>query len=366
MDFFISFLKASLLASWSFLQDASFFFLVGLVLAGFIKLFISQEYVTTHLGTKSFFSIFKAALIGIPLPLCSCSVLPVAASLKKQGANKGAISAFLISTPESGVDSILISLALLDPILTVSRVLAAFVSAVGTGLMENFITNETNEEGSYVKCSCAVNCKSDVSSTCSCNHNKVEERGIFRRLLSGLYYSFFELWLDIAPWFFAGVILAGIISSLVPDSVFQNYLGSGISAMFLMLLFGIPIYICASASTPIAAAMILKGMSPGAALVFLLVGPATNITSLSVLYSILGKKGAITYLLSISFFSVCSGIMVDWLYYVFNISVDASIGKAAQVVPEIVMTCSAVFLISVYAIYLVYWQFCKKNVSFVK
>jgi len=124
-----------------------------------------------------------------------------------------------------------------------------------------------------------------------------------------------------------------------------------------MLIFGIPLYICASASTPIAAAMILKGMSPGAALVFLLVGPATNITSLSVLFSILGKKGTIVYLLSISFFSICCGLVTDWIYQLLNLTADATIGKAAHLIPEPLMTYSALFLVGIYITSLVKKQY---------
>ncbi len=183
-----------LAASWHMLQEASVYIVFGLVVGGLLKVFLSPAYVASHLGTGRFKSVFKAALFGIPIPLCSCGVLPAAASLKKQGANNGATTAFLISTPESGVDSISLSWALLDPIMTVFRPVSAFISAFVAGAAENVLHPPEPQDK-----------------------------------------------------------LQGVLSCPVDSS------------MLLMLVIGIPLYICATASTPIAAAFILKGVSPGAA-----------------------------------------------------------------------------------------------------
>ena len=270
-------------------------------------------------------------------------MLPAAASLKKQGANKGATTAFLISTPESGVDSIAITYALLDPIMTVVRPLAAFVTAVSAGILENLLTYGRKQDNIAVANNCPVdnccdgiNCPPDVHK----NHHT-----LFEKLKAGIRFAVVDVWGDIVIWFFVGLLLAGIITALVPDDFMAGWLGGGIGAMLLMLVFGIPLYICATASTPIAAALILKGVSPGAALVFLLVGPATNVTSLSVLYGILGKKSVFRYLIVLSVMAVAFGLGVDILYNMLNISPVAIIGEAAEFVPYSAKVAATVFLI---------------------
>jgi len=206
-------------------------------------------------------------------------VLPAAASLKKQGANNGATTAFLISTPESGVDSISITYALLDPIMTVARPLAAFLTAFIAGITENLINPPKPQIFFPVISGMANSCCTDPGCQAP-NHNG--QQTLLQKVKSGLKYAFGDLWGDLAGWFLLGLLVGGLITVLVPEDLITTYLGGGFTAMLLMLAVGIPLYICASASTPIAAALILKGVSPGAALVFLLVGPATNVTSLSV------------------------------------------------------------------------------------
>ena len=150
---------------------------------------------------------------------------------------------------------------------------------------------------------------------------------------AGIGYAFVDLWEDIARWFLFGILLAGLITVLIPDDVFSRYLGSGLSAMLLMLAVGIPLYICATASTPIAAALILKGVSPGAALVFLLVGPATNVASLTVVTGVLGRRATAIYLGTIAVSAVVFGLLVDQVYAGLGISAQAVVGQASEVVP---------------------------------
>ncbi len=350
----IHFIQEALSFSWLLFRQAAPFFLFGLVLAGVIRLFLSPEYIARHLGRRGLSSILKAALAGIPLPLCSCSVLPVAASLKKQGADKGGVSAFLISTPESGVDSILISWALLDPVMTVARPLAALMTAVAAGLFQNLLDKEpsketgngqeTNESAGCTSCGCNSSC-------CSSSTDESQETKGFLGAVKGVfYYAFFDLWEDLAGWFFAGLLVAGIISAILPQDFFSQHLGGGIESMLLMLVVGIPLYICATASTPIAAALILKGMSPGTALVFLLVGPATNVTSLSVLLGILGRTGTVIYLATIAVFSVVFGLILDAFYAASGIVPSVVIGKAAEIVPDGLMTFSALLLVVMFLV----------------
>lgn len=268
-------------------------------------------------------------------------MLPAAASLKKQGANKGATTAFLISTPESGVDSIAVTYALLDPIMTVVRPIAAFITAMTGGILENIISFR-QQATPLTPLRTVHECCSDDS----CADKILPSQPFGQKLKTGIRFALFDVWADIAVWFFAGVILAGFITAIIPDDLMHQWLGGGVHSMLLMLLFGIPLYICASASTPVAAALILKGVSPGAALVFLLVGPATNVTSLSVLIGILGKKSTIRYLLVVATMAVIFGLCVDQLYNLLNISPQAIIGAAGEIVPySVQLICTLVLVI---------------------
>jgi uncharacterized membrane protein YraQ (UPF0718 family) len=270
-------------------------------------------------------------------------VLPAATSLKKQGANKGATTAFLISTPESGIDSIAITYALLDPIMTVIRPLAAFLTAVTAGFIENIMNwpkkvPSKNDNFIFPVAQCA-------EGTDSAGEVNVKPQSIFAKIKAGISYAINDVWGDIVFWFFSGLLLAGVITAIIPDEVLTAWLGGGLSSMLVMLVVGIPLYICATASTPIAAALILKGVSPGAALVFLLVGPATNVTSLSVLFGILGKMSTIRYLFVLAASAVLFGLSVDALYNFLDIAPQAIIGDAAEVVPYGIKLLASIFLI---------------------
>jgi len=339
----LSFIIDATLSSWLLLQQAAPFILFGLLIGGMLKVFLSPAYVARHLGQGRFASVFKAALFGIPIPLCSCGVLPAAASLKKQGANNGATAAFLISTPESGVDSIAISLALLDPIMTVARPVSAFISAFVAGITENLFNPPQARTLIPPDTGCAVDNCCDGSTRPP--EENAHHHGLIEKFFMGVRYGATDLWDDLAGWFLSGVLLAGFITVLVPDSLVFKYLGGGFSSMLLMLVVGIPIYICATASTPIAAAFILKGVSPGTALVFLLVGPATNVTSLSVLLGILGKRATAIYLTTIACVSVLCGLAVDAVYFGLGISATATVGRAAEMLPHWLMLASALLLL---------------------
>ncbi len=258
-------------------------------------------------------------------------MLPAAVSLRKQGANKGAVTSFLISTPESGVDSISITYALLDPILTVARPLVAFFTATLAGVVQNLI--DYNHSNAVLQpdltcpvdgCCDGIHCDPDVHRS----HHTVLEK-----LTAGIRYAFLDFWHDLVGWFFIGILLAGCITALIPDDVFSTYLGAGLPAMLFMLAVGIPLYICATASTPIAAALILKGVSPGAALVFLLAGPATNVASMTVLAGVLGKRATVIYLTAIAVSAVVFGLLVDQVYAMLGISAQAIVGQASESIP---------------------------------
>jgi hypothetical protein len=338
----MNFLTDVFWASWDLLLDASVYIIFGIVIAGLLKTFLSTEYVAKHLGQGRFKPVFKAALFGIPIPLCSCGVMPAAASLKKQGASNGATIAFLISTPESGVDSISITYALLDPIMTIARPVAAFVSAVAAGVTESLFSPVNKPVAPTLEpCQIDSCCSGD---DCSPDEH-ASHHGVHIRLWASLKYAFVELWGDLATWFAFGLVLSGIITVWIPQEVIAGYLGGGLGSMLMMLAVGIPIYICASASTPIAAALILKGVSPGAALVFLLVGPATNMASLSILTGMLGKRATLRYLLVLAVCSVSFGLLLDKVYQWSGISAQAVVGQASEIMPYSIQLISAVILI---------------------
>ncbi len=338
---FINFTSLVLKETFSLLLDSSPYILFGILVAGMLKMFLSTDYIARNLGGGRFRPVFKAALLGVPIPLCSCGVLPAAASLKKQGASTGATTAFLISTPESGIDSIAISWALLDPIMTFARPVIAFVTAFVAGIAENLFDVSTGPL--KIDKNCSVDGCCDGESCDPGDHSNHHSFG--ERIGAGMKYAFGELWGDLAGWFTLGLFLAGFITAAVPDNVVTAYLGGGLGAMLLMLLVGVPLYICATASTPIAAAMILKGVSPGAALVFLLVGPATNVASLSVLVALLGKRAVAIYLSTIAFVSILAGLLLDLFYTSSGMTARATVGQAADLIPVQVQYLSALFLV---------------------
>ncbi len=321
---------------WHTFDDASLYILFGIFIAGLIQMFVDKDKIAKHLGRPGFKSVFLAGVFGVPLPLCSCGVIPTAVSLRKNGASKGAVLSFLISTPESGIDSIAISYALLDPLMTVFRPIAAFVTAIVAGISEN-IFGKKGEESAIQQ-----------ATICECCGE--EERGhhnhsFAQKFRYAMHYAFVELLGDIARWLTLGIVIGGIISYFVPQSFIENFLGSRWQAMFVMLLVGIPLYICASASTPIAAALIAKGMSPGVALVFLLAGPATNVAGILAVGKFLGKRSVAIYLASISICAVVLGLLLNQIYFISGIDVKTTLGKAGDILPHYIKSISAIVLI---------------------
>lgn len=321
---------------WHTFDDASAYILLGVFFAGLIQIFIDKDKIAKHLGKPGIKSVFLAALFGVPLPLCSCGVIPTVVSLRKNGASKGSVLSFLISTPESGVDSIAISYALLDPLMTVFRPVAAFFTAIVAGISENLFGNKNDNIGIKQENKC--DCCDDATGE---KHN----HSLSHRFRYGIRYAFVDLLSDIAVWLFLGIVIGGIISYFVPQNIIENYIGSGIHSMLFMLAIGIPLYICASASTPIAAALIAKGMSPGVALVFLLAGPATNAAGILSVRKFLGNRSMIIYLLSIAICAVSLGLVLDQIYLVAGINAKATIGKAGDILPHPVKLISAIILL---------------------
>lgn len=332
-------LKGILAHIWHTIDDAAIYILFGVFISGLIPVFVNQDKIAQYLGNKGFKSVFLASVFGIPLPLCSCGVLPAAISLRKNGASKGATISFLISTPETGIDSIALSYALLDPLMTIIRPIIALITAIVAGIVENILGKN---EGKNVAAS------EYVCLTCDehlYDENVKHTHSYGQKFKAGMRYAFIDLLNDISGWLLLGLVVAGIITYFVPSELIENYLGYGWGSMFFMLILGIPLYVCASASTPIAAALIAKGMSPGAALVFLLVGPATNIASLLVVAKFLGKKSAVVYLVSIALCAVLAGLLLNQIYLISGIDIKTTLGKASEIFPHPIKVLTAIILI---------------------
>lgn len=331
------------------MYDSAFLLLIGLLLAGVIHLFLNEKLLKRLLvGTKNMV-VLKAAVLGIPLPLCSCSVLPMAHQLRKNGLNKGATASFLISTPETGVDSILLTYSLTDPILTVARPMAAFLTAMTAGVLINKLdSQDTPIELNDVK-SCSSGCS---SSDCASSTNK--NLSIGERILEVVKYSIQTVLKDLAPYLLIGYLLAGFITVLLGNT-FTNlpeFLTSGWGGYVGAVLVGLPLYICATSSTPLAAALLAAGFSPGAILVFLLVGPATNIASLTVILKLIQKKALAIYLVSLVVVSIGCGLLVDFVYKYFSVETNYLQGDHNELY-SLILHLSAIFIL----IMILYYSF---------
>lgn len=315
-------------SSWAVLLEAAPFVMLGFLVAGLLKAFMPDDLVAKHLGGNGLKSILKASAIGVPIPLCSCGVLPAAAGLRKQGAGKGPVASFLISTPETGVDSIAVSWALLDPVMTVARPVAGFMTAVAAGVAVSYAEKfpGRQEAGAPVEAKPEGAC----TSTCCCGHDKPAKKSLVDKLKGGLEFAYGDLLKDIGAWLFLGALIAGTISTLVSAETIERYLSNDFVAMALMLAISVPLYVCATASTPIAAAFALKGISPGAALVFLLAGPATNAASITVISRLLGKRATAVYLAAIVVMSFVAGMAINHLYALLGLDIRHWISRGVH------------------------------------
>ena len=274
------------------MQEMAPLLLFGFLMAGILSVLISKDYVRRHLGRHGWMDSLKAALVGVPMPICSCGVIPLAASLRKHGASRGATASFLASTPQTGIDSLMITYALLGWIFAVFRALVAFLSGIACGTAVAAVSPKETDKTEP----CTDEC---------CQPN--QEPAILRMLK----YAFITLPRSIAKAVVTGIILSGIISALIPDDFFATSLGDSPASMPLMLVIGIPIYVCSSASVPIALAFIKAGLSPGAALVFLITGPATNAATLTTLWQIIGKKQLMVFLITLSVCALSAGWLMN-------------------------------------------------------
>ncbi|MBQ8607537.1 MAG: permease [Bacteroidaceae bacterium] len=278
------------------INEMSPYLLLGFLLAGLMHAFIPGNLYQRYLGGNSFRAVLNAALLGIPLPLCSCGVIPTAMSLHKQGASKGATVSFLIATPQTGVDSIIATYSLMGLPFALARPLAALATSLLGGELVNLFNKEENE----------TNISAPLPPT-------TEKKGFFNKIGIALNYAFVEMMQDIGRWLILGLIIAGLITVFVPESFFALFADNSLISILLVLLCAIPMYICATGSIPIAVALMLKGLSPGTALVLLMAGPAANAASILVINKVMGKRTLILYLLSIIGGAVTFGLGIDYL-----------------------------------------------------
>ena len=291
-------------ASWSVFVAMAPYLLLGFAVAGLLSVVISPAWVERHLGGKGLGQVFKASFFGVPLPLCSCGVIPVGASLRRHGASKGATTAFLLSTPQTGVDSIAVTYGLLGPFLAVVRPVAALITGVfGGGLVQAF------DDGDHEPEPAPVEGELQSCSTGGCETSNVNRP----KLLEALHYGLVILPRDIGKALIYGVLISGVIAAFVEPQALESSLGGGLLPMLAAMAIGIPLYVCATASTPIALGLIHAGLSPGAALVFLISGPATNSAALTTLWKVLGRRAAIVYLVTVAVASLATGLAVDGL-----------------------------------------------------
>ena len=290
------------------------YLLLGFAIAGMLYAWIKPSFVQRHFGKGWFLPVLKTTLVGVPLPLCSCSVIPVAASLRKQGANKGAASAFLLATPQTGVDSIAVTYSLMGGFFALLRPLVALVSGIAGGMLINILDKDDPQSDAPTAAHLdhASHC-CDTDSHCATDHTDILQPKSHVTFMQGMKYGFFTLPQDIGRALVVGVIIAGAIGSLAPPDIFERIPGGFITQMLFMLVIGIPLYICATSSVPVAAALIMKGLSPGAALVLLIAGPAANAASVSAIWKIMGRRTAIIYLIIVAVTALAAGFIAQYL-----------------------------------------------------
>lgn len=302
------------------INEMSPYLLLGFFLAGLMHTFVPSKLYSRYLSAPSFRSVINAALLGIPLPLCSCGVIPTAMSLHKEGASKGATVSFLIATPQTGVDSIVATYSLMGLPFAITRIVAALFTALFGGQLTNLSGDGRKKEK---QCCChdekheGHSCCDDDDCGCHDNHCSCHKESHAKRfgekLKEAFHYAFVDMMGDIGKWLVIGLVVAGLITVLVPDSFFAIFAGNSLLSMLLVLLMAIPMYLCATGSIPIAVALMMKGLTPGAALVLLMAGPAANIASILVIRKSLGSRTAFVYLLSIILGAITFGLGIDYM-----------------------------------------------------
>ena len=363
------------------INEMSPYLLLGFLLAGLMHAFIPGRYYTRFLSKPTLGSVINAAIFGIPLPLCSCGVIPTAMSLRKEGASRGAVTSFLIATPQTGIDSIIATFSLMGVPFAVIRPIAALITAVLGGWMVNTFVSLRDRrahremaEGTIVKTeeteTCTCHCHENKAESCcpegdsddhhhhhhhsgehhhhsshhrhsshhhhsssaSCHcHDRKIPNTIGGKIVEALRYAFLDMMSDIGKWLVIGLVVAGLITIYVPDEVFTIFKDNTMASMILVLIISIPMYLCATGSIPIAVVLMLKGLTPGAALVLLMAGPACNMASILVIRKGLGFRTLVIYILSIVIGAVFFGCLIDWLQYSGMIDFTSRVSQTMEI-----------------------------------
>jgi len=278
------------------------YLILGFIISGVLYIFTSKEMISNNVGTPGFMSSFKASILGVPMPLCSCGVIPVAASMYKRGASKGATLSFLISTPQTGIDSILITLNQMGVQFAIIRPIIALITGVIGGLFGDWGGNKDYQTKAQIK------------------HTHQS-----KTIIDGLKYAFITLPKDLINPFMKGLIISGIIAVLLPEGFFIKNNLTGITGMIIIALASVPMYVCATASVPIAMSLIIQGgLEPGAAFVFLMAGPATNAATISVIMNSLGKKIVYIYVSVIFVSAIISGLIINAYQHLIELPIHLS------------------------------------------
>ena len=285
-----------LVESWNVMAVMAPYLLLGFLAAGILGAFIPVSIIETHLGKRGLRQVVKASLLGVPIPLCSCSVIPVAASLRKHGATRGATVSFLTSTPQTGVDSIAATWGLLGPLFALFRTLIAFITGCICGISVETFSATTDEMEN--------NCADEQCPSC----HPALKASRWKQVFS---YGFGVLPRDIGRALLVGIVISGLLGALVPNDFFTHWLSSEWFSMLAVMFLGIPLYVCSTGSIPIALAMIGAGLSPGAALVFLVTGPATNAATIATVFQTMGRKAVVIYLATLAGCSLAAGWLLN-------------------------------------------------------
>lgn len=317
---------------WSVLGEMAPYLLFGFFVAGILSVFISPEWVERHLGGRGLWPVVKASAFGVPLPLCSCGVIPVATSIHRHGASRAATTAFLISTPQTGVDSVFATFSLLGPVFAVYRPFAALISGMfgGTVVAISEKSEPANAQGNGSKCTDACCAGKETHGRCN----------------RAIRYAFGTLPKDIGRPLLIGLGVAAIISALVPAGYFSEFIPPGPLQILVLMLVGVPIYLCATASIPIAAKLILAGVSPGAAFALLMTGPATNAATLVTIWKVLGRRTCLIYLGTMLIAAFLGGVLLDSFLTIEQVRSSMH----HEMMPAWVKTASAIALLVILAI----------------
>lgn len=290
------------------LNQMSPYILLGFILAGMLHVFIRPDTMSRHLSGHGWRPVVKAALLGIPLPLCSCGVLPTAVALRRQGASKGASTSFLIATPQTGVDSIAATYALLGLPFAIVRPIAALVGSVAGGMAVD--RSDKDGDNDMPVTASATACSDGC---CQSAAEAEAPRGFINKMWAAVKYGLTDMVASVGKWLVIGLVVAAVITVAVPDSLFLSLAEYPRLAMLVMVAVAVPMYVCATGSIPIAMSLMLKGLTPGVGFVLLMAGPAANFASVMVLSKSLGRRATAVYVLSVVVTAILFGLLIDYL-----------------------------------------------------